>query len=111
MAWAQVPRRSVPVTVLLASFAAVTTAIATFFVGPLGVVGLIAPHLARLIGFARGNHQLLASALIGGELMMLADWLGRIVIFPYQIPVGLFAALIGGPCLIALVQRSAARHG
>jgi ABC-type Fe3+-siderophore transport system permease subunit len=42
---------------------------------------------------------------------MLADWLGRTIAFPYQIPVGFFAALIGGPYLIFLLQRAEASHG
>ena len=90
---------------LLALAAALMTACAAFIVGPLSLVGLIGPHLARLSGFARGAHQMLAAALIGAGLMVLADWLGRTLAFPYQIPVGLFAALVGGPYLIWLLQR------
>lgn len=90
---------------LLALAAALMTACAAFIVGPLSLVGLIGPHLARLSGFARGAHQMLAAALIGAGLMVLADWLGRTLAFPYQIPVGLFAALVGGPYLIWLLRR------
>ena len=61
--------------------------------------------LSRLTGFARGNHRLLASLLIGCATMILADWLSRVIAFPYQVPVGLFAALIGGPYLIWLLSR------
>jgi ABC-type Fe3+-siderophore transport system permease subunit len=43
--------------------------------------------------------------LIGCATMVLADWLSRVVAFPYQVPVGLFAALIGGPYLIWLLSR------
>lgn len=89
----------------LAVFGALLTGFASFLIGPLSLIGLIAPHLARLAGFARGNHQLLAAVLIGGATMILADWLSRIVAFPYQVPVGLFAALIGGPYLIWLLSR------
>ena len=49
--------------------------------------------------------------LLGAILLILADWLGRNVAFPYQIPVGFFAALIGGPYLIFLLQRGGTRHG
>ncbi|RDJ26659.1 Fe(3+)-hydroxamate ABC transporter permease FhuB [Bosea caraganae] len=89
----------------LATFGALLTGFASFLIGPLSLIGLIAPHLARLTGFARGNHQLLAAVLIGGATMILADWLSRIAAFPYQVPVGLFAALIGGPYLIWLLSR------
>ncbi len=62
-------------------------------------------HLARLLGFVRPLPFLGASVLLGAVLLILADWLGRNVAFPYQIPVGFFAALIGGPYLIFLLQR------
>ncbi len=108
--------RSVGVPVMasrlvLSVLAALMTAAAAFFVGPLSLVGLIAPHLARLAGFSGGRVFLFASAIIGADLLMLADWLGRTVAFPYQIPVGLFAALVGGPYLIWLLQRGGTSRG
>lgn len=90
---------------VLAVLAALMTAIASFLVGPLSLTGLIAPHLARLAGFHRPAHQLAASVLSGAGVLMTADWLSRVVIYPYQVPVGLFAALIGGPYLIWLLSR------
>jgi iron complex transport system permease protein len=90
---------------LLAALAALMTAIASFLVGPLSLTGLIAPHLARLIGFQQPRHQLAAAILIGAGVLMVADWLSRVVIYPYQVPVGLFAALIGGPYLLWLLGR------
>lgn len=89
----------------LAILAALMTVIASFLVGPLSLAGLIAPHLARLAGFHRPGHQLTASVLFGAGVLMTADWLSRVVIYPYQVPVGLFAALIGGPYLIWLLSR------
>ncbi|MCX8997955.1 Fe(3+)-hydroxamate ABC transporter permease FhuB [Rhizobiaceae bacterium BDR2-2] len=96
-----------PARLLLAVLAATLTAISSFLVGPLSLTGLIAPHLARLIGFQRPHHQLLAAILIGAGVLMAADWLSRVVIYPYQVPVGLFAALIGGPYLLWLLGRKA----
>jgi ferric hydroxamate transport system permease protein len=87
-------------------FAAGLTAAASLIVGPLSFVGLVAPHMARLLGFGRAHHQLLAAILIGTGLMTGADWLSRIVSFPYQLPLGLFASLIGGPYLIWLLRRN-----
>lgn len=75
---------------------ALLTACATLVVGPLSFIGLLAPHMARLAGFSRARHHLLGAALIGMLLMVLADWVGRQVIFPYEIPAGLVASLIGG---------------
>lgn len=87
-------------------FASGLTAAASFLVGPLSFVGLVAPHMARLLGFGRPHHQLLAAILIGAGLMTCADWLSRIISFPYQLPLGLFASLIGGPYLIWLLRRN-----
>ncbi|MGQ4877358.1 Fe(3+)-hydroxamate ABC transporter permease FhuB [Billgrantia sp. LNSP4103-1] len=75
---------------------ALLTACATLMVGPLSFVGLLAPHMARLLGLSRAKEHLLGAALVGMLLMVLADWVGRQVIFPYEIPAGLVASLIGG---------------
>lgn len=84
---------------------AVMTAAATLVVGPLSFVGLIAPHMARLLGAHRPIAQLLLSALLGGTLLVLADWLGRNLVFPWQIPAGMFATFIGGPYFMWLLAR------
>ncbi|WP_165857027.1 Fe(3+)-hydroxamate ABC transporter permease FhuB [Marinobacter sp. JSM 1782161] len=80
----------------LLGLVAFLTACATLIVGPLSFVGLLAPHLARLLGFARAREQVIGAALLGGVLMVGADWLGRQVLFPEELPAGLVSALIGG---------------
>jgi ABC-type Fe3+-siderophore transport system permease subunit len=85
--------------------AALLTAAATLVVGPLSFVGLMAPHMARMMGMRRPLHQLALAGLIGALLMMLADWAGRVAIFPFQVPAGLLATLIGGPYLMWLLRR------
>ena len=85
--------------------AAILTAGATVVIGPMSFVGLMAPHLARLLGFARARSQMLVAALIGGLLMVLSDWLGRNLIFPQQMPAGVIATLLGGPYLMWLLRR------
>jgi iron complex transport system permease protein len=75
---------------------ALLTACATLVVGPLSFVGLLAPHMARLLGLSRARQHLWGAALLGMLLMVLADWLGRQLIFPYEIPAGLVASLLGG---------------
>ena len=75
---------------------ALLTACATLVVGPLSFIGLLAPHMARLLGFSRARQHLVGAALIGMLLMVLADWVGRQIMFPYEIPAGLVASLIGG---------------
>ena len=65
-------------------------------IGPLSFVGLIAPHLARVLGQQTVGRQLIVAGLVGGLLLALADYLSRIVVFPNQLPAGLLAALVGG---------------
>ncbi|TIT45345.1 MAG: Fe(3+)-hydroxamate ABC transporter permease FhuB, partial [Mesorhizobium sp.] len=91
--------------------AAILTALAAMFVGPLSFVGLIAPHLARLIGFTRAQLHLAGAVLVGALLMIVSDWLSRMVAFPYELPVGLFASLLGGPYLVHLLAKGVPRHG
>ena len=86
---------------------AVLTAAATLAVGPLSFVGLMAPHIARMLGLQRALPQMIGAALAGAAVMLAADWLGRVAIFPRQIPAGLVATLIGGPCLMLLMRRAA----
>lgn len=80
----------------LLGIVALLTALATLIVGPLSFVGLLAPHLARLLGLSRARDHMLGAVLCGALLMVLADWLGRQLLFPYEIPAGLMASLIGG---------------
>ena len=60
-----------------------------------------------MIGLHRPLPQLAGAALLGALLMGLSDWLSRTIAFPYQLPVGLFATLIGGPYLMWLLARPA----
>jgi iron complex transport system permease protein len=83
---------------------AVPTAIATLLIGPLSFVGLMAPHIARMMGLHRALHQVLGAALIGGLIMVMADWIGRTILFPFQVPAGLLATVIGGPYLMWLLR-------
>lgn len=93
-----VPMRAARLSIML--LAALLTAAATLLVGPLSFVGLMAPHMARLLGFTHARGQLLAAALIGALLMVLADGLGRNLLFPEQLPAGLLAAVLGGVYLV-----------
>ncbi|WP_304165058.1 Fe(3+)-hydroxamate ABC transporter permease FhuB [Lonsdalea britannica] len=87
--------------------AAMLTAGATLIVGPMSFVGLMAPHLARMLGFNRVMSHLVCAAAIGGGLMTAADWAGRMLLFPYQIPAGLLATFIGAPYFVYLLRKQA----
>ncbi|TWI55560.1 iron complex transport system permease protein [Pseudomonas duriflava] len=93
-------------TLLLTVF---LTALAVAVVGPVGLIALAAPEVARyLVG-----HQgvpVFNAALAGATLMSLADWVGRTLMAPIEIPVGVIMAVIGGPYLLWILLRPSARR-
>lgn len=86
--------------------AAALTATATLTIGPLSFIGLMAPHIVRMLGFRRALPQVLMAGLLGGGLMIFADWCGRMLAFPDQIPAGLMATFFGAPYFIWLLRRA-----
>lgn len=92
---------------VLVALAGLATGAASILVGPLSFVGLMAPHLARRLGLVRAADHLTGAALTGAALMLAADFGARMAGFPYELPLGLFASLIGAPWLIALMTRTA----
>ncbi len=94
-----------PSRLALLLLAAVLTAAATLTIGPLSFVGLMAPHIARMLGFRRALPQQVMAALLGGGVMVAADWCGRMLAFPDQIPAGLLATFIGAPYFVYLLRK------
>lgn len=96
------PKRIRLESMLVAAFG---NAVIVSFVGIIGFVGLIAPHIIRMI--IGGNHKYLVpySALMGAVLLLFADILGRVVIMPRILPVGIVTTLIGIPMLVYLIIR------
>lgn len=90
---------------LLLGFAILLTATAVTFAGPIGFVGLVAPHIIRLI--SGSSHRLLipATALLGGTLLVAADLLSRTLIAPRMMPAGVFMVLLGVPLFLYLIRR------
>ncbi len=76
--------------------------------GPVGFVGLIAPHIAVLLGAKQARVQLWLSGLIGALLLLSADVIGQIVVHPAQIAAGVLVSIIGGVYFIFLLIRE--RH-
>lgn len=77
--------------------------------GIVGFVGLVVPHLVRLVAGPAHRWLLPASALLGAWLMLLADMAARTLLSPNELPIGILTALIGGPFFIALLLRFRAR--
>ena len=90
---------------ILFLLASLLTAIAVVQAGSIGFVGLVIPHIMRLIGLT--DHRLLlpAAALAGGSLLVLADTLARTILAPQQLPVGIITALLGVPLFLYLLRR------
>jgi iron complex transport system permease protein len=86
--------------------AAALTSLAVLAAGPVGFVGLVAPHLVRL-ALRTSDHRLVApaAALCGGALLCLADIASRTIAAPRQLPVGAITALIGAPVFLLLLRR------
>ena len=90
---------------------ALATGTAVALVGPIGFIGLIVPHIVRLI--AGPDHRLLlpACALGGASLLVLADLVARTMAAPAEVPVGLITACAGGPFFLALILRARRQYG
>ncbi|MBY8966425.1 iron ABC transporter permease [Algiphilus sp. NNCM1] len=88
--------------------AALITATAVTVAGSVGFVGLIVPHMLRLLIGYDQRLLLPASALAGGTLLVLADTMARTIIAPEQLPVGVITALLGVPIFLWLLHRSQA---
>lgn len=86
--------------------ASLLTALAVSIAGAIGFVGLIVPHLMRLIVGADHRRLLPAAALFGAAFLVLADTLARSALGPRQLPVGVLTALIGVPLFLLLLNRA-----
>ena len=85
---------------------ALATAISVTTVGVIGFIGLVVPHLIRILAGSDHRIVLPASALAGGTLLVMADTLARTVLAPRQLPVGALTATIGVPLFLILMSRS-----
>ncbi|NNF41025.1 MAG: iron ABC transporter permease [Woeseiaceae bacterium] len=85
--------------------AALATALSVTTVGVIGFIGLVVPHLVRLVAGSDHRAVLPASALAGGILLVLADTIARTLMAPTQLPVGALTAAIGVPLFLILMSR------
>ncbi|WP_295715715.1 iron ABC transporter permease [uncultured Mitsuokella sp.] len=90
---------------LLTAVAALLAASAVSVVGLLGFVGLIVPHMARLI--VGSDHRVLlpASAILGAAVLMYSDTVARVAFAPVELPVGILMAALGAPFFLFLLRR------
>ncbi len=84
---------------------ALITASIVSFVGLIGFVGLVAPHMVRLFMGADNRYLVPASAMFGAALLVVSDLVGRVIIAPAVLQVGVITAFIGGPVFLWLLLR------
>lgn len=97
----------IAVSVIAVLLASISTAI----IGPISFLGLIVPHIARLL--VGSNHKILLpySILLGAFIFLLADTVGRIIAYPYEISASIIMSVVGGPFFILLLRGSRKTYG
>ncbi|MBR6204512.1 MAG: iron ABC transporter permease [Candidatus Methanomethylophilaceae archaeon] len=91
--------------IILMILVAIVTAVIVSFTGLIGFVGLVAPHIVRLFIGSDNRFLFLGSAIFGAALLVTADVVGRTIIAPAILQVGVVTAFLGGPLLLWLVVR------
>lgn len=84
---------------------AIMTASIVSFTGLIGFVGLVAPHMVRLVIGSNNRYLIPASALFGAALLTVADLVGRTILSPTVLQVGVITAFLGGPLFLWLIIR------
>ena len=84
---------------------AIIVGVSVSLVGMIGFVGLIVPHIVRMMGGPNHKYVLFNSMLLGGLIMILADLISRNLISPAELPVGLITSAIGSPFFIWLIYK------
>ncbi|MSU00495.1 FecCD family ABC transporter permease [Tissierella pigra] len=91
--------------VLISLVAVFLAAVSTALVGVVGFVGLIVPHIARLLIGSDYKYSLPFSVILGSGLLLLGDTFARTVASPIELPVGVIMAVVGGPFFLYLLRR------
>lgn len=95
--------------IVISMIAVLLAGISTAVIGPISFLGLIVPHIARLL--VGSNHKVLIpyTILLGAFTLLLADTIGRTIAAPYEISASIIMSVVGGPFFILLLRRS--KHG
>lgn len=90
---------------IVLSINVVMVAVATAFVGVISFVGLVVPHLLRMVNGSDNRFLIRNSALLGGILLSLADLCARLLVSPAELPIGIVTSVVGVPIFIILLRR------
>ncbi len=96
--------KSLKIKILLVNV--VLVSVATAFTGVIGFIGLVVPHLLRIIKSADTRYLILGSTLLGALLLSLADILARLLLAPAELPIGIVTTLVGVPVFIYLLRKN-----
>ena len=97
--------------IVVSIIAVLLASISTAVIGPISFLGLIVPHIARLL--VGSDHKVLVpySMILGAFVFLLADTVGRVITQPYEISAAVIMAVVGGPFFIMLLRRSGKNYG
>lgn len=84
----------------------IMVAVATAFVGVISFVGLIVPHLLRMLGGSDNRYLIQASVLMGALILLSADFIARMTVAPAELPIGIVTSVVGVPVFIFLLRRN-----
>jgi iron complex transport system permease protein len=96
---------------IVVALAAMLTGASVAVAGVVAFIGLVIPHMVRLVAGPDHRTLLPASALLGGALLLLADLCARTLAVPQEIPLGVVTALVGGPFFLWLLHYTRRQHG
>lgn len=96
---------------LISAVAVLLAGISTAYVGVIGFIGLIVPHIARMLMGSEHKRLIPFSALMGATILLVADTIGRTMIAPYEIPVGVITTVFGGPFFLYLLRKDSEGYG
>ena len=92
--------------IIITGVAVFLSSISTSIGGVISFVGLVVPHICRMIIGSDHKYLIPFSGLVGANLLLLADTLGRVIMKPYEVPVGIIMAIIGAPFFLYILRRS-----
>ncbi len=95
-----------PLNIAIYVLASLLTAVAVTLAGAIGFVGLVVPHMLRLVAGTDHRRLLPGAVLLGGTLLIVADSVARSALAPRQLPVGVVTALVGVPVFLYLLHRA-----
>lgn len=97
--------------ILISIISVFLASVFTAIIGPVSFLGLIVPHIARLL--VGNDHRLLIpySMILGAVIFLAADTIGRVIAYPYEIGAGVVMAVIGGPVFIILLRSNKKAYG